>query len=133
MDRTKSIIIAGTLTGLVLITFLAFGFKGLNPFSTPDNASALAQPTSDTLSQIQESSANAEALQSWQQYSHELEQAVQVLQQREANYQAQIEMANQTIMQLQEQLNAVNAGQQMNTNPRLFFGEREEHETFDHD
>ena len=49
-----------------------------------------------------------EVLQAWQQYSADLEQVVLTMRDRESRYQMQINLANQTIIQLQDELNAAN-------------------------
>ena len=107
MNRKKGILAAGTFTGLVLITLLALGFGGLgasaeSKTAVPQEATALPQEPTTNLT-------TDEALQAWQQYSAELEQTVQTLQDRESTYAAQIEAANQTILQLQDQINSSNS------------------------
>lgn len=80
--RLRNILAAGALTGLVLATILAFAWQSAPADSQP---AATEVPTADTL--------RAE--------NQQLRQAVNILQQREAAYQSQIEAANQTILQLQ--------------------------------
>ncbi len=108
MNRTKGIIAAGTLTGLVLITLLALGFGNLRAAGGSDtavpNAPTAELPTPDTSVQT-----NDEALQAWQEYSAQLEQTVRTMQEREATYQTQLDAANQTILQLQNDINSANA------------------------
>lgn len=106
MNRIKGILAAGTFTGLVLITLLALGFGGLGASANsgtavPQEATALPLEPTTNLS-------TDEAVQAWQQYSAELEQTVQTLQNRESTYAAQIDAANQTILQLQDQINSSN-------------------------
>ncbi len=119
MNRTKGILAAGTLTGLVLITLLALGFGNLG--ATADNATAVSQQpqivTTDTAAQ--------DAVQAWQDYSAGLEQTVRTLQERESAYQSQIDSANQTIVNLQGQVNSAGS------NPVRISGG--EHEGFEHD
>lgn len=107
MNRKSGILAAGTLTGLVVIIILVFGMGSLNAAENnstvlPPAANALTgeQPTADTT--------NSESLQAWQTYSGELENAVETLQTREGQYQAELNVANQTILQLQDQINAAN-------------------------
>lgn len=113
MDRTKGILAAGTLTGLVLITMLALGFGNVSSLfgndatavpetAAPAAANDMPLPETSSLS-------NEEALQAWQQYSAELEQTVNTMQDRENTYQAQLEAANQTILQLQDEINSANS------------------------
>lgn len=90
MTRTKGILAAGTLTGLVLMTILALGWRSAGAGAA--DAPLTAAP------QTVQTGADAAALQS---YATELETAVQTLQARETQYRQQIEAANQTIQQLQ--------------------------------
>jgi HPt (histidine-containing phosphotransfer) domain-containing protein len=125
MKIHKGMIATGVLSGLVIITMLVVGLG--NIAAVVDKGSAAPQETK----QIPQAAnvSNDEALQAWQQYSAELEQAVLTLQARESSYQAQIEMANQTILQLQDELNAANAS----SSNRLTFRTEVEHEGFEHD
>lgn len=115
MNRTKGILAAGTLTGLVLITILALGFGNLRADRNADVAAETAVspvnvPAATTASSAAGAQINEEAVQAWQQYSAELEETVRTMQTREAAYQAQIEAANQTILQLQDSINTANSG-----------------------
>jgi hypothetical protein len=106
MNRTKGILVAGTLTGLVLVTILALGFGNLQAKSAEDTAVApaaaeVALPQTNGL-------AAEEALQAWQDYSTELEQTVRTMQDRDTAYQQQLDAANQTILQMQDQINSAN-------------------------
>jgi hypothetical protein len=120
MSRTKGILAAGTLTGLVLITILALGFGSLQAQSSRNMpfvpATEVGIPPTNSL-------ANEETLQAWQDYSAQLEQTVRVLQERDIAYQQQLEASNQTILQLQDQMNS----------GRSTFGEHEEHEREEHE
>ena len=122
MNRTKGILTAATLTGLVLITILALGFGSLEEWSSGDGAAAPAAeaglPSANDLT-------NEETLQAWQEYSAQLEDTVRVLQDRDAAYQQQLDTANQIILQLQDQINN-------NTVPSSF-EEHEEHERGEHE
>lgn len=105
MNRTKSIIVAGTFTGLILITMLALGFGRLQANSEgtavmPDTAE-MAPPATGNMEMEQ-------ALQEWQTYSAELERTIQTLQERDLAYQQQLEAANETILQLEGQINSAN-------------------------
>jgi len=125
MNRMKGILAAGTLTGLVIITVLALGFGSLGAVSDSGTAVPeetfelpLPQPTDDN---------NDEALQAWQQYSAELEQIVRSMKDRENTYLSQTDLANQTILQLQDQLNAVDSSSS-NIGAFTDDGGHEEHE-----
>jgi predicted nucleic acid-binding Zn-ribbon protein len=126
MNRTKGILAAGTLTGLVLITILALGFGNLQAKSADDTAVA---PAAAEVSLPQTNGLTTEeALQAWQDYSVQLEQTVQTMQGRDAAYQQQLDAANQTIIQLQDQINSANSAPASS-----FFGEHEEHEHEEHE
>ena len=105
MSNHKGVLIAGVLSGLLIISLLVAGLGNIKAVAN-NNSTAVPQPTQQT-QQISNVS-DQEALQAWQQYSAELEQAVLTLQSRENNYRTQIDLANQTILQLQDQLNAAN-------------------------
>lgn len=133
MNRTKGIIAAGTLTGLVLITLLALGFGNLRAAgggaTAVTNPATVELPTPNTAVQT-----NDEALQAWQEYSAQLEQTVRTMQERETAYQTQLDTANQTILQLQNDINSANSA------PAFTGGdndsdehEHEEHEEYDDD
>mgnify|MGYP003832510019 CR=1 FL=1 len=115
MDRMKGILAAGALTGIILITVLVLGFGNLkalndntavpptvvvNPIAMPDGTVSLTAAQS-----------GAQDTQALQAYAQQLESALQTMQSREAAYQAQINTANQTVVQLQDQLNAQTAVQ----------------------
>ena len=135
MNRTKGILAAGTLTGLVLITLLALGFGNLR--ATGDSATAvppttISTTTSDLPLPETGSLTNEEALQAWQEYSAQLEQTVRTMQEREAAYQTQLDAANQTILQLQNDINSANSAPAF-TGGDDDSGEPEEHEHEEHD
>jgi hypothetical protein len=111
MNRTKGILAAGTLTGLVIITLLGLGFGNLGALAAGGNESDTAVPQElPQEPQITTTDpAAAEAVQAWQEYSTELEQTVRVMQEREAAYQSQINSANDTIVNLQDQVNSANS------------------------
>jgi len=107
MNHNKGILAVGVIAGLAIITLLALGLGNVGAVANsgtavPQEANQLPLPQTANLT------AN-EALQAWQQYSAELEQTVRTMQGRENTYQSQIDMANQTILQLQDQINAANS------------------------
>ena len=136
MNRKKGILAAGTLTGLVLITILGLGFGNLGALASDSGSSDTAvqqeipqQPQVDTTDP-----AAAEAVQAWQDYSSELEQTVRVMQEREAAYQSQLDQANNTIVNLQDQVNTSNSaasssGANYDDDDRYEHEEHESHES----
>ena len=121
MNRTKGIIVAATLTGLLLITILALGFGKV---ATKSAESAASTPNATELTSSDATNEQLrQELNSWQEYSKQLEQTVRIMQGREAQYQQQLESANQVIVQLQDQINRGNT-----IRPRSFFEENESHE-----
>lgn len=80
-NRLRNILAAGLLTGLVLATIVAFGWR--------DARGTEAAP------------ATAESAGSLEAENEQLRQALDTLQAREASYQAEIEAANQTIRELE--------------------------------
>lgn len=108
MNRTKGILAAGTLTGLVLVTLLALGFGNLKG-STDQEKTAVSDPTPVIIQQPIDNSGDEAALQAWQDYTTDLENTVSTMQAREREYQTQLDSANQTIIQLQDQVNSANA------------------------
>jgi hypothetical protein len=123
MNRTKSILAAGTFTALVLITLLALGFGNLQAKSADTSTTGeiqLPQTIDQTSGMTPE-----QAVQAWQDYSSQLEQTVRTMQTRETAYQQQLDAANLTILQLQDQINSINSAP-----ARSFFGE---HEHGEHD
>ena len=95
MTQKKGILIAGTLTGLILMTLLAFSFTNVATLFARDDAQVV-QPA-----QSLESNAPVDS-QALQEYATELESALQTMQQREAEYQQQLQAANQTIIEMQQ-------------------------------
>jgi hypothetical protein len=122
MTRTKGILAAGTFTGLILITILALGFGGSR---TQSSVEALAVPATEVASSTTSAASDAETLQAWQDYSAQLEQAVRILQERDNAYRQQLEASNQTILQLQNQINSERA--------RSSFAQQGEHEREEHE
>ncbi len=121
MNRLKGIFVAGTLTGLVLITILALGFGKVRAKPVENTADTLAVP-GNSLTTTSDSEIKQQ-LQGWQTYSAELEQTVRIMQEREAQYQQQLDSANQIIIQLQ---NEISRSKSARFND--FFEEDESHE-----
>ncbi len=108
MNRKSGILAAGTLTGLVVIIILVFGMSGLN--AAENNSTALPPVVEPlTVDQPAVDATHSESLQAWQTYSSDLEKAVETLQTREGQYQAELNAANETILQLQDQINTANS------------------------
>ena len=142
MNRMKGILAAGTLTGVIVLTILVFGFGSTNAQSQEASTAQdiVVQPV--VMPDNSETAVtNSAELQSLQDYNQQLEAALQVMQDREAVYQAQIEQANRTVLGLQDQLNA-----QIQSQPAAVFNqaapsafsshenhESESHEGFEHD
>lgn len=126
MNRTKAILAAGTITGLLLLTLLALGLGDLQAKSAGDTA---VSPSAVEVQLPQTNSmANQEALQAWQTYSAELEQTVRTMQERETAYQQQLDAANQTILQLQDQINSTNSAPAYHGDDESYEHEEHEHE-----
>jgi peptidoglycan hydrolase CwlO-like protein len=98
--RLTNILIAGTLTVLVLSVFLAFRGSGTAVADTTVVETAVVQTTDDLSDDVATLQAQVEALQA---QNTELREALTTMQSREAEYQAQIETANQTITELSAQ------------------------------
>lgn len=142
MDRLKGILAAGTLTGLVLITALAFSWGGsaettntpateppivVQTVYVPQEATAVQAGPVTTSGQGENAQSQAD-----QEYINQLEAALQVMQTREGQYQTQIEAANQTITQLEGQVNQT----AVNNAPPQGYSEHEgddDHDGGDHD
>lgn len=142
MNRMKGILAAGTLTGVIILTVLVFGFGSTNAQSQAATTAqdSVVQPV--VMPDNSETAVtNSAELQSLQTYNQQLEAALQVMQDREAVYQAQIEQANRTVLGLQDQLNAQIQSQPAavfnQAAPSAFNGheshESEGHEGFEHD
>ena len=146
MNRTKGILAAGSLTGLVIITLLGLGFGNLSALvsgGSSDSATAVPQDVIPQEPQVNTTDPAAEeAVKAWQDYSAELEQSVRTMQERESAYQSQIDAANNTIVNLQDQINSTNSAA---SNGGAYYDddeheeheheehEHEEHEGFEHD
>lgn len=98
--RLTNILIAGTLTVLMLTVFLAFRGTNTAVADTTMAATAVVQTTDDLSDDVATLQAQVEALQA---QNSELREALTTMQSREAEYQAQIEAANQTITELSAQ------------------------------
>jgi hypothetical protein len=121
MSRIKSILIAGTFTGLILITVLAL-WPGSLEAQTPAATSSVAAVANDV--SLKNSLTSEEALRAWQDYSAQLEQTVRVLQARDQAYQQQLDSASRTIVRLQAQINSDPGSSSI--------GQHEEHEREEH-
>ncbi len=132
MNRTKGILAAGTLTGLVIITLLGLGFGNLSALvsgGSSDSATAVPQEVIPQEPQVNTTDPAAEeAVKAWQDYSAELEQTVRTMQERESAYQQQIDTANNTIVNLQDQINSSNSSAASSG-----VGSYEEHEEHEHE
>lgn len=137
MNRTKGILAAGTLTGLVLVTLLGLGLGNLGAFSGSGSDTAVPQTIPQEPQLTTTDPAAEEAVQAWQEYSTELEQTVRVMQDREAAYQTQLDAANQTIVNLQDQINSSNnaasSGAYYEDDDDDDRYEHEEHEEYEHE
>lgn len=137
MNRTKGLLAAGTLTGLVLITLLGLGLGNLGAASGgSDTAVPQTIPQEPQLTTTDPTA--AEAVQAWQEYSAELEQTVRVMQDRETAYQTQLDAANQTIVNLQDQINSSGSASsgayyEDEDDDRYEHEEHEEHEHEEHE
>jgi peptidoglycan hydrolase CwlO-like protein len=98
--RLTNILIAGTLTVLMLTVFLAFRGTNTAVADTTVVETAVVQTTDDLSDDVATLQAQVEALQA---QNSELREALTTMQSREAEYQAQIEAANQTITELSAQ------------------------------
>ncbi len=133
MSRTKSILAAGSLTGLVLITILALGLRSINADSGTESSSAADSQTRIEIQQPQSGATADEALQSWQTYSSDLENTVQIMQEREAAYQSQIEAANLAIIELQDQVSSANTAVNQMGADTHYDDDEYEHEEYEED
>ena len=121
MNRLKGMITAGMLTGLILITVVVLSIRNASAAAEADSA-----PVILTQNQPDASLSGEEAVQAWQTYSTELENTIRIMQDREAQYQTELETANTTILDLQDQLN--NANQTASYREHDEYEEHEEHE-----
>lgn len=108
--RLTNVLIAGTLTVLVLTMFLAFRDGGTAVAET----SATSEPTITETTSVTTTNADIATLQAQiealQAQNTELRTAVETMQEREAEYQRQIEIANQTITELSAQTGSLAVG-----------------------
>lgn len=105
--RLTNILIAGTLTALVLAVFLAFRGEGtaVAAADTGTDTPVVAAASSTDMTALQ---AQVETLQA---QNEQLRATVTTLQEREAQYQQQIESANETINELSAQANGAFPGE----------------------
>lgn len=97
--KVTNMLIAGTLTVLMLTVFLAFRGAGTAVADTNAGETAVVTTTVEISDDSAALQAQVEALQA---QNVELREAVTTMQAREAEYQAQIEAANQTINELSQ-------------------------------
>ncbi len=102
----KRTIAVGAFAGILIITLFALGFGNLGA----DNSSVSAglATTTQTIDTTAPNTTDPDAL---QQYNAELEQALRTMQERETTYRTQLDLANQTIVQMQDQMNSPQASQ----------------------
>lgn len=111
MNRVKGILAAGTLTGLVLVTVLALGFKSVKSQTQESTAvpEIIVQPVIESApmpaSDAATTTGSSQPTNTGQSYIQQLEETLTTMQGREAVYRDQIDAANQTILQLQDQIN----------------------------
>lgn len=113
--RLTNILIAGTLTVLMLTVFLAFrGSDTPVAEATNMDQTAVTELVGEYETDMAALQAQIERLQAqnaaYQAQNEELRTAVSTLQERESEYQAQIETANQTINELSAQNNSLAMG-----------------------
>ena len=118
MNRTKSIIAAGSLTGLVLATVLALGFRDLT------QVTQTTTPAPEIILQPLPPDSTADPTVA------ELQAQIDALLAREGQYQAVIEQANQTIIDLQTQQTPLLSAQMGGGGE---YEEHDEHEEHEHD
>lgn len=106
--RLTNILIAGTLTVLLLTVFLAFrGEDTAVANTTTTEPTAVVELTGSVSEDVATLQAQVEALQA---QNEELRANLSTMQDREAEYQTQIEAANQTINELSAQSNTLAFG-----------------------
>lgn len=110
-NRLTNILIAGTLTVLVLTIFLAFrGGTETAVADTADSAKTITPVLSESVGNNADVTALQAQIDALQTQNQELLSTLSIMQEREATYQAQIESANETIQQLSAQANTVASG-----------------------
>lgn len=102
MKRITGIIVAGMLTGTVLVTVLALGIRNVVRANNPTtNVPSISEPVVIEQTVPVNGDAASAGLQADQQT--QVDQLLATMAEREQAYQAQLEAANQTIQQLQAQ------------------------------
>lgn len=101
MTQKKGILIAGTFTGLILLTMLAFGFSNVSALFGRDSALAVQPVPAMQPVQTLDGSSQAD-MQALQDYVLRLESTLQTMQIREAQYQQRLQAANQVIVEMQQ-------------------------------
>ncbi|WP_420627615.1 hypothetical protein [Candidatus Leptofilum sp.] len=92
MNRTKGILLAGSVTGLILIALLAFGL----PVRSLEQQQLQEVPTNSL------DTAAPSGLDGLEATNAELEAALRLMQERENAYQQELEAANQAILDMQD-------------------------------
>ena len=106
-NQRKNMVIAGTLTTLVLAVVLAFGGGRTTTESVKANLTPVEVTTTNNPVAV-----DAQYLQSLQAQNSELTNALHTMQAREQQYRTQIDLANQSIEQLQSQVTSTSYGGQ---------------------
>ncbi len=101
MTQKKGILTAATLTGLILLTLLAFGSANVSALFGRDAAPAVQPVQAAQPVQALDGTSQAD-VQALQDYVVRLESALQTMQIREAQYQQRLQAANQVIMDMQQ-------------------------------
>ena len=97
---------------------------------------AVSEPAPILIEQPTDNSADEAAIEAWQEYATDLENTVNTMQQREGEYQTQLESANQTIINLQDQVNSANAAASAPANYEDDYEEYDdddEHDEYEHE
>lgn len=138
MNRVKGILAAGTLTGLVLVTVLALGFKSVKSQTQESTAvpEIIVQPIIESATMPASDAAtitgSSQPTNTEQSYIQQLEETLTIMQGREAVYRDQIDAANQTILQLQDQINADRTAQAtFNSSVSSYHENDDDHEEHD--
>lgn len=106
MKRVTGIIVAGMLTGTVLVTVLALGIRNFARANQTTDTPTVSEPAASDPIIIEQnipvdSGAPSVGVQTGQQ--SQVDELLATMAEREAAYQAQLDAANQTIQQMQAQ------------------------------
>ena len=135
MQRKEAMIAAGTLTGLLIFTVAALG---LGPSALSSDAQAATQVATPAVATTQfaptpaAGAVQAPEVQRVVEQNEQLRQTVQLMQEREAAYRAQLEAANQAILSLQQPATVVVEGATANPAAWSAGWEGEEHAAEEH-